>query len=96
MVVRTPHSPIFAIKSEKSEGRSKENFMNSLSGIFVGLAVIFGGGYAVDKIYVTLKEAAVERIHRGMPPLSKFTNCLTRSRISTGKLVPAKCDNRYR
>lgn len=52
--------------------------------------------YAVDKIYVTLREAAVERIHRGIPPLSKFTNCLTCSRISTGgKLVPSKCDSRY-
>ncbi len=66
--------------------------MNAVSGIFVALALMFGGGYAMNKIYVTVKQAAVDRIQRGMPPLSKFTNQMTCSRISKdGDLVPVKC-----
>jgi hypothetical protein len=66
--------------------------MNSVSGIFVAVALIFGGGYALDKIYLATKMAAVERIHRGMPHLSDFTNRLTCSKISEGgRLVPIKC-----
>jgi hypothetical protein len=66
--------------------------MNAVSGIFVALSLIFGGGYALNKIYVATKTAAVERIQRGMPPLSRFTNQLTCSKISaSGKLVPVKC-----
>jgi hypothetical protein len=66
--------------------------MNSVSGIFIGLAVLFGGGYALDRIYVTVKEASVERIHRGMPSLSEFTSRLSCSKISTaGTLVRKRC-----
>ena len=66
--------------------------MNVVSGIFVALSLIFGGGYALNKIYVATRTAAVERIQRGMPPLSRFTSRLTCSKISaSGKLVPAKC-----
>ncbi len=66
--------------------------MNAVSGIFVALALIFGGGYTLDKIYVATKVAAVERIHRGMPRLSDFTNRLTCSKISAaGTLVPIRC-----
>jgi hypothetical protein len=66
--------------------------MNAVSGIFVALALIFGGGYALDKIYVATKMAAVERIHRGMPHLSEFSNRLTCSKIGRiGALVSAPC-----
>ena len=69
--------------------------MNSVSGIFVALAVVFGGGFALDKIYLATKAAAVERVHRGMPSLSEFTHRLTCSKISKdGSLVPVKCDRR--
>lgn len=69
--------------------------MSSVSNIFVALAFIFGGGYALDKIYVTVRTAALQEIHRGMPPLSEFTNRLTCSKISTkGELVPAKCGHK--
>ena len=65
--------------------------MNSVRGIFVALSIVFGGGYALDKIYVAAKSAAVERIQRGMPHLSEFTNRLNCSRISySGTLVPFK------
>jgi hypothetical protein len=65
--------------------------MNAVSGIFVALALIFGGGYALDRIYVATKMAAVERIHRGMPHLSEFSNRLTCSKISkAGELVPSQ------
>ena len=66
--------------------------MNAVSGIFVALSLIFGGGYALNKIYLATKTAAVERIQRGMPPLSRFTNQLTCSKISaSGKLSPVNC-----
>lgn len=65
--------------------------MNSVNGIFVALALVFGGGYALDKIYVAVKGAAVERIHRGQPSLETFTNRLTHARIGkSGNLVPLK------
>ena len=66
--------------------------MNAVNGIFVALAVIFGGGYALDKIYVTVKQAALERVHRGQPSLEQFTNRLTCARISkSGELLTLKC-----
>ncbi len=66
--------------------------MNAISGIFVALSLIFGGGYALNKIYVATKTAAVERIQRGMPPLSRFTNRLTCSKIaSSGEYVATHC-----
>lgn len=69
--------------------------MNSVGGIFVAVAMVFGGGYAMNKIYVAIKMAAVERVQKGMPHLSEFTNRMTCSRISrTGTLIPAKCGKR--
>lgn len=66
--------------------------MNAVSGIFVALALIFGGGYALDRIYVTVKKAAVERIHHGMPPLSRFTSQLTCAKFTaSGDYVATKC-----
>jgi hypothetical protein len=66
--------------------------MNAVNGIFLALAVVFGGGYALDKIYVTVRQAAVERIHRGQPSLEHFTNRLTCAKISkSGELLPLKC-----
>jgi len=66
--------------------------MNSVGGIFVGLALMFGGGYALDKIYLTVKRAAVERIQKGQPSLMSFTTMLTCAEISVadGKLRPIK------
>lgn len=70
--------------------------MNAVSGIFVALALIFGGGYALEKIFLTVKQAAVENIHHGMPSLSQFTNRLTCSHIaSDGNLVPLKCGRNH-
>lgn len=66
--------------------------MNTVNGIFVALTLVFGGGYALDKIYVAVKRAAIEQIHHGMPPLSGFTNRLTCSKISkSGNLVATRC-----
>ncbi len=70
--------------------------MNAVKGIFVALSIVFGGGYALEKIYITVKHAAIERIQRGQPSLELFTNRLTCSRISvTGTLAPAKCGKRH-
>lgn len=70
--------------------------MSAVSGIFLGLALVFGGGYALDRIYVAVKTATVERVHRGMPHLSAFTSRLTCSHIAVadGTLVPGKCGSR--
>lgn len=66
--------------------------MNAVSGIFIALSLILSGGYILNKIYVATQLAAIERIQRGMPPLSRFTNRLTCSTISNdGKLVRQKC-----
>ena len=66
--------------------------MNAVGGIFVALALIFGGGYALNRIYVAAKYLAVERVHRGMPQLSEFTSRMTCSKISDeGELVSARC-----
>ena len=66
--------------------------MNSLSSIFVAVALIFGGGYALDRLYVTIRSAAIDRVHRGMPHLSEFSNRLSCSHIAVadGKLKPNK------
>ena len=62
--------------------------MNAVGGIFTALVLVFGGGYAVDRIYVTVRKAAIERIQRGQPHLSDFTNRLTCRQISRdGELV---------
>jgi hypothetical protein len=66
--------------------------MNAVNSIFVAVALVFGGGYALNKIYVTVRQAAVERIHRGQPSLSTFTNRLTCSKIdNSGNFVRVKC-----
>lgn len=66
--------------------------MNAVNYIFVAIALIFGGGYALDKIHTATKRMAVERIQRGMPSLSQFTNRLTCSKIaSSGELVSIPC-----
>lgn len=66
--------------------------MNAVSGIFVALALMFGGGYAMSKIYVAVKGAAVERIQKGQPSLSTFTNQLTCSKIdASGRHIRTKC-----
>ncbi|MBX3032606.1 MAG: hypothetical protein KF865_01690 [Bdellovibrionaceae bacterium] len=69
--------------------------MNAINGIFVALALVFGGGYALDKIYAAVKGAAVERVNRGTPSLSSFTNRLTCSKISKeGDLQKISCKRR--
>lgn len=66
--------------------------MNAVNGIFIALALVFGGGYALDKIYVAVKTAAVERIHRGQPSLETFTNRLTCSKFTaSGNYIETKC-----
>ena len=66
--------------------------MNAVNGIFVALAIVFGGRYALDKTYVIVRRAAVEHIHHGQPSLEHFTNRLTCAKISqSGILRPLKC-----
>lgn len=66
--------------------------MNAVSGIFVALVLVFGGGYALDKIYVTVKKRAVEHVQGGTPSLSRFTNQLTCAKFSaSGDYITTKC-----
>jgi hypothetical protein len=66
--------------------------MNTVNGIFIALAIIFGGNYALNKIYFVVKRATVERIHKGQPSLEEFTNRLTCSKIDkSGNFVRMKC-----
>lgn len=68
--------------------------MNSVGDIFVALTFLFSGGYALDKIYVYTKTAAIEHVQRGLPSLENFTNRLTCSRISaSGTLIPVRCSH---
>lgn len=56
--------------------------MNAINTIFITLSLLFCGGYALHKIYITTKTMAIERIQKGMPHMSDFTNRLTCSKLS--------------
>ena len=45
--------------------------MNAVSGIFVALTIVFGGGYVLNKMYVVVKVATVKRIQKRQPSLSR-------------------------
>jgi len=66
--------------------------MNAVSGIFVSVSLIFGGGYALNKIFVETQREAVMHIQRGLPSLSNFTERLTCRKITnSGKLILSSC-----
>jgi hypothetical protein len=66
--------------------------MNAVSGIFAALAILFGGGYALEKIHQEIRKNAVTRLHSGMPSLVQFTNRMTCAKIDKdGRLIRMKC-----
>ena len=52
--------------------------MESVKEIFVALTILFGGGYAAEKVHVYVKQMAVKQIQKGLTPLSTYTQKLTR------------------
>lgn len=69
--------------------------MNALGEILVAISLLVGCGYAMDKIYITVKREALIHAHRGLPSLSAYTSKLTCSKIdSSGRLVPVPCSGR--
>ncbi len=62
--------------------------MNAISSVFTALFVLLGAGYAMDKLYVEVRRAALTHVSRGLPSLSAYTRQLTCKEISrTGELM---------
>ncbi len=53
-------------------------FMESVKEIFVALMILFGGGYAAEKVHNYVKQTTIKQIQKGLPPLSSFSQNLTR------------------
>ena len=65
--------------------------MNAVGSILIGVAILFGGGYALKKIYAVVKGTALDQIHLGQPSLSAFSNKMTCTKFSdTGAFVKIK------
>ena len=52
--------------------------MESVKEIFIALTILFGSGYAAEKVYVYVKRVSIQQIQKGLPPLSNYTKKLTR------------------
>ena len=52
--------------------------MESVKEIFVALMILFGSGYAAEKVHQEVKSMAIKQIQKGHPSLSKFSRTLTR------------------
>jgi hypothetical protein len=52
--------------------------MKEIIGIAVLIATLFGGTFAAEKIYSTVREAALTKAAHGLPRLSPFAAALTR------------------
>lgn len=51
--------------------------MNDLISIAVLVTTLFGGTVAADKIYCSVREAALTKAAQGLPRLSTFSHALT-------------------
>ncbi len=52
--------------------------MESVKEIFVALMILFGAGYAAEKVHREVKIMAIKQIQKGQPSLSNFSRKLTR------------------
>jgi hypothetical protein len=57
---------------------TKETSMNDLISIAILVATVFGGTVAAEKIYNSVREAALTKASSGLPGLSPFAASLTR------------------
>lgn len=58
----------------------KEELMKDLISTAILIATLFGGAVAADKIYTSVRKAALEKSARGLPDLSPFARSLTRKK----------------
>lgn len=52
--------------------------MESVKEIFVALMILLGGGYATEKVHNYVKQTAIKQIQKGLPPLSNYSQKLSR------------------
>ncbi len=57
--------------------------MNSVKEIFIAVAIIVGGGFAVQKIHHKVRAMTLQKVHQGLPPIGKFTEKLTGIKASS-------------
>lgn len=50
--------------------------MDSVKEIFIALMILFGGGYAAEKIHTYVKQTAVKQIQQEPPPLTNYSKKL--------------------
>ena len=55
--------------------------MKELISIAVLIATLFGGTLAAEKIYCSVREAALTKAAHGLPNLARFGNALTSSPV---------------
>lgn len=51
--------------------------MNDLISSAILIATLFGGTVAADKIYISVRRAALEKSAKGLPAFSPFARALT-------------------
>jgi hypothetical protein len=56
---------------------TKENHMKELISLAALIATLYGGTRLADKIYVSVREAALTKAATGLPPLAPFARTLT-------------------
>ena len=64
--------------------------MDELISIAVLVATLFGGSLAAEKIFVTVREAALTKAAHGLPRLAPFTARLTSTRHPKHFFTPAQ------
>lgn len=70
--------------------------MDQLISIAVLIATLYGGTIVADKIYCSVREAALTKAAHGLPRLSTFSRALTSHHISdAGTLIHEKCGSPY-
>lgn len=52
--------------------------MNDLISAVILIATLFGGTVATDKIYISVRRAALEKSAKGLPNLAPFARQLTK------------------
>lgn len=55
--------------------------MDELISIAVLVATLFGGTIAADKIYYSVREAALTKAAQGLPSLATFSHALTSHKV---------------
>ena len=62
----------------EKQNLTKDDEMNDLISIAILIATLFGGTVAADKIYDSVRRAALEKSAKGLPELGSFSKQLTK------------------